>query len=181
MKYLNLLLIFFLFGIIAFFVTGPYNLYSGFNSSIEGGINIGQILITLIIDFIIFLKLKIIFQKDFPILLDSKIIKKLKFASIVLLAISIVLFFITDPFIIGYFTLFDWLFLNASNFFFVIVATLFYLSKNDPKVVEKNDQLVSDDIKTNQENIVIPDTCPHCKNPNVKKIRLCEWCGGQIC
>jgi len=26
----------------------------------------------------------------------------------------------------------------------------------------------------------IPDTCPHCKNPNSKKIRLCEWCGNQI-
>ena len=26
----------------------------------------------------------------------------------------------------------------------------------------------------------IPDTCPHCKNPNTKKIRLCEWCGNQI-
>lgn len=29
-------------------------------------------------------------------------------------------------------------------------------------------------------NISIPDTCPHCKNPNSKKIRLCEWCGNQI-
>jgi uncharacterized membrane protein YhaH (DUF805 family) len=29
-------------------------------------------------------------------------------------------------------------------------------------------------------NITIPDTCPHCKNPNTKKIRLCEWCGNQI-
>ena len=28
--------------------------------------------------------------------------------------------------------------------------------------------------------IIIPDTCPHCKNPNTKKIRLCEWCGYQI-
>ena len=26
----------------------------------------------------------------------------------------------------------------------------------------------------------IPDTCPHCKSPNAKKIRLCEWCGNQI-
>lgn len=29
-------------------------------------------------------------------------------------------------------------------------------------------------------NIKIPDKCPHCKNPNTKKIRLCEWCGNQI-
>ena len=26
----------------------------------------------------------------------------------------------------------------------------------------------------------MPDKCPHCKNPNPKKIRLCEWCGNQI-
>jgi len=26
----------------------------------------------------------------------------------------------------------------------------------------------------------IPDTCPHCKNPNSKRIRSCEWCGNQI-
>ena len=30
------------------------------------------------------------------------------------------------------------------------------------------------------QNIIIPDTCPHCKNPNTKKTRLCEWCGSQI-
>jgi hypothetical protein len=27
----------------------------------------------------------------------------------------------------------------------------------------------------------IPEICPHCKNPNTKNIRLCEWCGNQIC
>ena len=30
------------------------------------------------------------------------------------------------------------------------------------------------------EKIVIPDTCPHCKNPNTKKIKECEWCGNKI-
>jgi hypothetical protein len=29
--------------------------------------------------------------------------------------------------------------------------------------------------------LIIPDHCPQCKNPNTKKIRLCEWCGNQIC
>jgi uncharacterized membrane protein YhaH (DUF805 family) len=33
--------------------------------------------------------------------------------------------------------------------------------------------------KTSQE-MIIPITCPHCKNPNSKKIRICEWCGNQI-
>jgi hypothetical protein len=28
--------------------------------------------------------------------------------------------------------------------------------------------------------VEIPINCPHCKNPNTKKIRLCEWCGYQI-
>ena len=33
----------------------------------------------------------------------------------------------------------------------------------------------------NNSDSSLPDTCPHCKNPNNKRIRLCEWCGGQIC
>jgi uncharacterized membrane protein YhaH (DUF805 family) len=32
----------------------------------------------------------------------------------------------------------------------------------------------------NQSKINIPEICPHCKNPNTKRIRLCEWCGNQI-
>lgn len=30
------------------------------------------------------------------------------------------------------------------------------------------------------QNTAIPEICPHCKNPNIKQIRLCEWCGSQI-
>ncbi len=30
------------------------------------------------------------------------------------------------------------------------------------------------------ETLIIPEICPHCKSPNSKKIRLCEWCGSQI-
>jgi uncharacterized membrane protein YhaH (DUF805 family) len=33
----------------------------------------------------------------------------------------------------------------------------------------------------NTSTMVIPDVCQHCKNPNTKRIRLCEWCGNQIC
>jgi hypothetical protein len=36
-------------------------------------------------------------------------------------------------------------------------------------------------ISTSKETQSIPDDCPHCKSPNTKKIRLCEWCGNQIC
>jgi hypothetical protein len=56
------------------------------------------------------------------------------------------------------------------------------ISKN-AKAVEIIDFISN---KYNQENISfsnniqIPEICPNCKNPNTKKIRLCEWCGNQI-
>ena len=43
--------------------------------------------------------------------------------------------------------------------------------------------LLSDiNIRDNQNNIetLVSEICPHCKNPNTKRIRLCEWCGNQI-
>jgi hypothetical protein len=43
--------------------------------------------------------------------------------------------------------------------------------------------VLSDSIKNEpfiENKITIPETCPHCKNPNTKKIILCEWCGNQI-
>jgi len=41
---------------------------------------------------------------------------------------------------------------------------------------------ISENLSNNidSEKSVIPDKCPYCKNPNTKKIRLCEWCGNQI-
>ena len=29
-------------------------------------------------------------------------------------------------------------------------------------------------------SIFIPDTCPQCKNPNTKKLNICEWCDNKI-
>ena len=34
---------------------------------------------------------------------------------------------------------------------------------------------------TTYKNNTIPTSCPHCKNPNTKKLRECEWCGNEIC
>jgi len=37
--------------------------------------------------------------------------------------------------------------------------------------------------KADKQNIptnTIQDTCPLCKNPNTKKLQVCEWCGGVI-
>jgi hypothetical protein len=39
---------------------------------------------------------------------------------------------------------------------------------------------IIDTMATNNTQVIIPETCPHCKNPNTKRIRLCEWCGNQI-
>jgi hypothetical protein len=41
---------------------------------------------------------------------------------------------------------------------------------------------MNNEISLNNKNEVnlTPDTCPHCKSPNTKMIRLCEWCGNQI-
>jgi hypothetical protein len=36
------------------------------------------------------------------------------------------------------------------------------------------------DSKNFNDNLIIPESCPHCKSPNSKKIRICEWCGDQI-
>lgn len=36
------------------------------------------------------------------------------------------------------------------------------------------------DNKTDKNQFFIPDSYPHCKNPNSKRIRSCEWCGNQI-
>ena len=47
----------------------------------------------------------------------------------------------------------------------VILLQIFYLLRNQIFISKSNSIL---------------DTCPHCKNPNTKRIRLCEWCGNQI-
>jgi hypothetical protein len=42
-----------------------------------------------------------------------------------------------------------------------------------------NNNIISESNTTSSPS-TIPETCPHCKNPNTKLIRLCEWCGNQI-
>ncbi len=36
--------------------------------------------------------------------------------------------------------------------------------------------------KENDDNldILVAEFCPQCKNPNTQKLKICEWCGGQI-
>ena len=70
---------------------------------------------------------------------------------------------------------------NSEWIVIVIIITILYFyikgknkSNNDNNLKEKNTPTVD------SNKINIPDTCPHCKNPNTKKIRLCEWCGNKI-
>lgn len=65
----------------------------------------------------------------------------------------------------------------------VIIASIgfiiFKFKRKKNRHQQNMDSIVHDESVSNQ-NIEIPDSCTHCKNPNTKKIRLCEWCGNQI-
>ena len=60
----------------------------------------------------------------------------------------------------------------------IITLPIFYF------IIRKKKEKKSDEIK-NSEKIEKKDNiatqCPHCKNPNTKKLRICEWCGNNIC
>ncbi len=60
-------------------------------------------------------------------------------------------------------------FLFFSSLFFAVCFALYVSAKKTDQVNPTSDNL-SD----------MPDICPHCKNPNTRKTRLCEWCGSQI-
>jgi hypothetical protein len=59
---------------------------------------------------------------------------------------------------------------------------LIYFNTKNLQSEKLDNNLVSkvSDYKNDNETIIIPASCPHCKNPNSKKIRICEWCGNQI-
>ncbi len=57
----------------------------------------------------------------------------------------------------------------------------FFVEGNSKNNTNENDINLSNISSVNDGKIEIPNTCPHCKNPNTKQIRTCEWCGSQIC
>ena len=67
----------------------------------------------------------------------------------------------------------------------VMIRSIIYFLMRKPKQIlsESKDakQNINISAKQNSPVLNIPDICPHCKNPNSKRIRLCEWCGNQIC
>ena len=56
----------------------------------------------------------------------------------------------------------------------------FFIEGNSKNNIAENDINLSDMSSVNNDRIELPNTCPNCKNPNTRKTRLCEWCGGQI-
>ncbi len=42
--------------------------------------------------------------------------------------------------------------------------------KNDLRMIEDGTNIINE----------YPSICPSCKNPNEKKLRICEWCGGKM-
>lgn len=70
--------------------------------------------------------------------------------------------------------------------FFGLIGLIIYLIARKPVLIHLNasQKHMPDestfDYQNKSQDLIIPDFCPHCKNPNTKKIRLCEWCGNQI-
>lgn len=57
--------------------------------------------------------------------------------------------------------------------FLILIVILIVIFANKRK---QQDLPMSDNVREKIE--YIPDTCPHCKSPNHKKMKECEWCGG---
>lgn len=69
------------------------------------------------------------------------------------------------------------LILTTFVFFIFIIRKIMSKKKN---IVNQEMPRKFDSEKTQETTLIIPDSCPYCKNSNSKKIRLCEWCGNQI-
>ena len=66
------------------------------------------------------------------------------------------------------------------GFLFGVIGLIIYLLARKPVTNSANMPTNNINMPMSGHPMNIPDTCPHCKNPNSKRIRMCEWCGGQI-
>jgi hypothetical protein len=66
----------------------------------------------------------------------------------------------------------------------VIIATIYTVVKTSRNRFNKQIKAHLEEseisISIKEPEIEVPDTCPHCKSPNTKKLKICEWCGNQI-
>ena len=72
---------------------------------------------------------------------------------------------------------------SVLGFLFGLIGLIIYIVARKP-ISESSNLNNNNNFEFNQsvnQQVDIPGICPHCKNLNAKKIRLCEWCGGQIC
>jgi hypothetical protein len=79
------------------------------------------------------------------------------------------------------------MFMGLGDAEILLLTTLVFFIFSIRKIMSKKKNIVNQEMprkfdteKTQETTLMIPDSCPHCKNPNTKKIRLCEWCGNQI-
>ena len=72
---------------------------------------------------------------------------------------------------------------SVLGFLFGFIGLLIYIIARKPilnQEVANTNTYSSNSSQIPNQQVIIPDICPHCKNPNNKRIRLCEWCGSQI-
>lgn len=63
----------------------------------------------------------------------------------------------------------------------LILGVFYFFNRKGSKEIKKEDSInYKNKSLVDQEKIDIPITCPHCKNPNINKIRECEWCGNKL-
>ncbi len=74
--------------------------------------------------------------------------------------------------------------MNVLLFSIIVFISLwlisFFIEGNSKNNIAENNINLSDMSSVNNDRIEIPNTCPHCKNPNIQRTNLCEWCGKQI-
>ncbi len=70
--------------------------------------------------------------------------------------------------------------ISLTIIFFIVIAIA---TETDPTLKSLKNYLSQEQEKIEPiiiNSIFIPDTCPHCKNPNTKKLNICEWCDNKI-
>ena len=61
-----------------------------------------------------------------------------------------------------------------------VLIIRYFIRKGRKDMMESHDKINNNKLQNNSSGLVIPKICPHCKSPNIKLIRSCEWCGNQI-
>jgi len=69
----------------------------------------------------------------------------------------------------------------------ILCVVIFFIVRHTKRKNEQNNNTKTSTKSHWEENsmsdnkVNIPNICPHCKNPNTKKLLECEWCGNKVC